>query len=254
MPVYLDLLMLLNFLVDFCLLVAANRLSGHPYGVKRALLGALAGGIYGAACVLPGFSFLSGTLWRVVSLLLIGGIAFGLHREAIRRCVLFTLLSMALGGVATGLGSGSFWTLVLSAGGVFVMCALGFSGRLGAQYLPVEVRTGEKTHRFTALVDTGNTLSDPLTGQQILVVSSELAFRLAGLSQSELDDPVAAVEGKRGLRLIPFQAVGVHGGLLVGKRFENVTVGHRRGSCLIAFAPNELGRGLPYKALTGGVL
>lgn len=254
MPVYLDLLMLLNFLVDLCLLVAANRLSGHPYGVKRASLGALVGGIYGVACVLPGFSFLSGTLWRTVSLLLIGGIAYGFHRNALRRCILFALLSMALGGVATGLGNGSFWTLVLSAGAVFAMCAMGFSGRIGAQYLPVEVRIGEKIHRFTALVDTGNTLADPLTGQQIMVVSSELAPGLAGLSQKDLADPVSAVEGGRGLRLIPFHAVGVRGGLLVGKRFEDVTVGRSRGSCLIAFAPNELGQGLPYKALTGGVL
>lgn len=254
MPVYLDLLMLLNFLVDFCLLIAANRLSGHPYGAKRAALGALVGGIYGGLCVLPGFSFLSGTLWRLVSLLFIGGLSFGFCKEALRRCVLFSLLSMALGGVATGLGNGSFWTLVLSAGAVFAMCATGFSGQTGVQYVPVEVRIGEKIHRFTALVDTGNTLTDPLTGQQIIVVSSELAPGLVGLSQRELTDPISAVERGRGMRLIPFHAVGVSGGLLVGKRFEDVTVGGKRGSRLLAFSPNILGQGLPYKALTGGVL
>lgn len=254
MTVYLDVLILLNFMVDLCLLVATNRLSGYAFGVKRAALGAAVGGIYGGACVLPGFSFLAGTLWRIVSLLVIGVIAFGFERGAIRRCVVFTLLSMALGGIATGLESGSFFAILLSAAGVTAMCAMGFSGRLGNQYVKVSVGVGEKLYSFHALVDTGNALTDPLTGQQIIIVSAHLAQKLAGLSQRELEDPALAVEQGQGLRLIPFHAVGVSHGMLVGKRFENVTVGKRRGSYLIGFAPNELGRGMPYQALTGGVL
>ena len=254
MSVYIDLLVLLNFLVDFCLLIGANRLAGYPVGLKRAALGALVGGIYGGVCVLPGLVFLSGTVWRIVFLLIVGGVGFGFRREAIRRCVLFTLLSLALGGVAAGLEGSGFWTLILSAAGIFLMCAWGLRGRLGAQYVPVEVVAGEHVHRFTALVDTGNTLKDPITGQDILVVSAALAQELAGLSQWELCNPVLAVERHTGLRLIPFHAVGVSGGLLVGKKFEKVTVGQKEGSCILAFAPNELGQGMPYEALTGGSL
>lgn len=253
-PVYLDILMLLNFLVDLLLLVGTNRLSGYPPGVKRAAVAAALGGVYGGVCVVPGFTFLAGTVWRVVCLGLIAGIAFGFRREAVRRGILFLLLSMALGGVSLGLGSGSFWALVLSAGAVCLMCLLGFRGKAGAEYVPVEVKTETGTVRFTALRDTGNTLTDPLTGQQILVVRPGLGRQLLGLEPEELCDAVKAVGKVPGLRLIPYHAVGQRGGMLPAKRFQNVKIGSWQGSCLIAFAPNELGQGKAYEALTGGVL
>ena len=43
MEVYLDILMLLNFLVDFLLLTGTNRLAGFPPGAGRAALAAALG-------------------------------------------------------------------------------------------------------------------------------------------------------------------------------------------------------------------
>lgn len=250
MPLYLDVLMLLNFLVDLLLLMATNRLSGYSTGLKRAALAAALGGLYGGVCMLPGFRFMAGTLWRMVSLVLMAGIAFGFCREAARRGVLFVLLSMSLGGIAVGMESGSFTSLVLAAMGVCLMCIFALRGKLGAEY--VQVQIGDV--HLTALRDTGNTLTDPLTGQQILVVSSNVGQRLLGLSAAELSDPVKAIGRVPGLRLVPFHAVGCSGGVLPVKRFENVIIGSWRGSCLVAFAPNELGQGKSYEALTGGAL
>lgn len=250
MPLYLDVLMLLNFLVDFLLLIATNRLSGYPVSVKRAAAAAVLGGVYGGACMLPGFQFLGGTLWRVVSLALMAGIAFGFCRDSVRRGIVFILLSMALGGVALGLGNGSFWTLLTSAAAVSVMCILGFRGKIGAQYVPVEVQG----YRFTALHDTGNTLADPITGQQVLVVSAGIGRKLLGLTMEELTDPVKAMGKVTGLRLLPYHAVGCSAGMLAARRFDDVRIGRWKGSCLVAFAPNDLGQGKPYDALTGGVL
>lgn len=254
MPVYLDVFVFLNFLVDLLLLIGADRLSGHRSAMKRYLAAAGLGAVYGGACVLPGLRFLSGTLWRLVSLGGMGWIAFGTRSDGVRRCILFILLSMALGGIALCLQSGGFWGLVTSVGVVFVMCLLGFRGRLGARYLPVEIRTAGETHRFTALMDTGNGLKDPITGQQILVVSGSIGRKLTGLTRSQLEDPVAVVGKLAGIRLIPFSAVGREGGLLAAKRFEDVTIGRWHGSTLVAFAPNELGVGQPYEALTGGMV
>lgn len=254
MTVYVDVLILINFLVDLLLLIAANRLSGHPIGLKRVLLAAVLGGVYGGACVLPGFCFLSGTLWRLVSLTLMAWIAFGAKRDSVRRSVLFILLSMALGGVAVGLDRGGFWVLILSAGAVCFMCLLGFRGRVGDIYVPVEIRTNTDTVRITALRDTGNTLTDPLTGQQVLVAGAQVGSRLLGLTPQELKDPVGSMGKASGLRLLPYHAVGQPGGLLIARRFENVRIGSWRGSCLVAFAPEELGKGKPYEALTGGAM
>lgn len=250
MPVYLDVLILLNFLVDLLLLVGTNRLMGYPAGLKRAAAAAVLGGIYGGVCVIPGWTFLAGTLWRLVALALMAGVCFGFRRNALRRTVIFILLSMALGGIAVGLESGSIWTLLMAAGAVSLMCFFGFRGKIGAQYVPVQI---EKCG-FTALVDTGNTLTDPLTGQQILVVSPQIGKKILNVAEEELTDPVGMMKTIPGTRLIPFHAVGQSGGVLPVKRFENVKIGSWRGSCLVAFAPNELGQGKPYEALTGGAL
>lgn len=249
-PVYLDVLMVVNFLVDLLLLLGTNRLSGHPPGVKRALPAALLGGVYGGICVLPGFAFLSGTLWRVVFLALMGGICFGFRRSSMPRSILFILLSMALGGIALGLNKGGFWSLALSAAAVCGMCLIGFRGKIGTQYVPVCVGNCH----FTALVDTGNTLTDPISGQQIMVVSPRIGQKLLRVGVELFSDPLKAMEHIPGLRLVPFQAVGRSGGVLPAKRFENVQIGSWRGSCLIAFSPNELGQGKGYEALTGGIL
>ena len=257
MRVYLDVVVVLNFLVDFLLLVGANRLSGFPAGAGRAAVAAGLGGIYGGACLLPGFRFLGSSLWRLVSLGVMGGIAYGLRHSAIRRTVLFILLSMALGGIALGLGSGSFWALVLGGAGIWLMCTLGFRGKAGeGQYVPVQIRAGGKTVSLTALRDTGNTLTDPVTGQSVLVVGAEAASRLTGLTKEQLSTPVETLAAGTvpGLRLIPYRAVGQSSGMLLAMRMEQVKIGAWQGSSLVAFAPEGLEAGGNYQALTGGAV
>lgn len=257
MRVYLDLVILLNFLVDFLLLLGTNRLSGFPPGPGRAALAAGLGGIYAGICMVPGWGFLGNLLWRLVSLALMGVIAFGFHSSALRRTILFVFLSMALGGLALGLGKGGFPGLVASAAALCGLCALGFRGRVSENALvPIELTYGEKTLRLMALRDTGNTLRDPITGQQVLVTGAEVARELTGLTVQQLKHPVETMASGAvpGLRLIPYRTVGQEGGMLLAVRLANVKIGSRRGPAIVAFTPEGLGREGNYQALTGGAV
>lgn len=254
--VYLDLVVLLNFLVDFLLLLGTNRLAGYPQSVPRCLLAAALGGVYGGACLLRGFSFLGNTFWRIVCLGVMGWIAFGWQRSALRRCVLFVFLSMALGGVALGLGSGSFLSLTAGAAVIAVLCLIGFRGGAGQrQFVEVEIRKGEKQMKLLALRDTGNTLRDPVTGQSVLVTDAESAEVLLGLTRQQLASPVETVASGviPGLRLIPYRSVGQSAGMLAAVRMENVRIGKWQGSTLVAFAPEGLDGEGTYRALVGGM-
>lgn len=251
---YLDILWLLNFLVDLLLLIATNRLSGYPTKVSRTLLAALIGGFYGSCCVIPGLMFLGWTIWRVVFLGLMGCIAFGISKDTIRRTVLFIILSMALGGVALGIGHNGFITILLGAVAVCLMCVFGLHGKIGNRFLPVEIFHNGKLHRFTAMIDTGNTLIDPISGQQVMVVSSSLGQQLLGQGNVAFSDPISALKYIPGSRLIPYNTIGSKNGLLLSKRFQNVNIGKWSGECLIAFSPQEFGKGEAYEALTGGNL
>lgn len=256
MTVYLDLVVLLNFLVDGLLLMGANRLTGHPTGWRRCALAAVVGGIYAGICMLPECRFLGNTLWRIVSLGAMAGIAYGWSISALRRGMIFVLLSMALGGIALGLGSKNFLSLILAAAGVVFLCVMGVKTPLGMKkFQPVELQWKGQRLKLTALVDTGNTLRDPITGGAVTVVGPDVGSKL-GISREMICDPVTALtkEPIPGARLIPYRAVGKPGGMLLMIRFEQVLLNGRAISPMVAFAPEEIGRNDGYQALAGGVI
>lgn len=252
MEIYLDLVILLNFLVDFLLLLGTNRLSGFPLSVRRCALAAALGGIYSGCCMLREFRFLGNQLWRGVFLGLICAIAFGFRRDAVKRGGVFLLLSMALGGVAVSLGRGDFLSLCLAAGGIWLLCRIAFGHKVGGQeYVPLSITYGDAAVRLIALRDSGNTLRDPVTGEGVLLISGEAAQTLTGLSHKQLCSPLETLAQRPipGLRLIPYRAVGTAGGFLLGMRFPQVKLGERTQSAIVAFVPEGLGRGGMYQAL-----
>lgn len=256
MTVYLDLVVLLNFWVDGLLLMGANRLTGHPTGWRRCVLAAAVGGIYAGICMLPECRFLGNTLWRTVSLGAMAGIAYGWSVSALRRGMIFVLLSMALGGMALGLGGDNFMSLILAAAGVVFLCVMGVKTPLGMKkFQPVELQWKGQRLKLTALVDTGNTLRDPITGGAVLVVGPNVGRKL-GISREMICDPVTALtrEPIPGARLIPYRAVGKPGGMLLMIRFEQVLLNGRVISPMVAFAPEEIGGNDGYQALAGGVI
>ena len=257
MRMYLDLVVLLNFMVDFLLLLGTNRLSGFPSNWKRLFPASALGGIYAGGCMLPGFRFLGNFLWRVVFLAGIAVIAFGWNRSAVKRCAVFVLLSMALGGISLCLGSANMPALMLAAGGMWLLCRLSFGSSVGAQeYVPIQLTYGEDTMNIIALRDSGNTLRDPISGEQVMVVSGEVAEKLIGLTAEQLHTPLEtlAMRPVPGLRLIPYCAVGQGSSMLLAMRMENVKIGSRVQSTIVAFAPEGLGKGTMYQALTGGAI
>lgn len=255
MEVYLDLLILLNFLVDFLLILGTNRLSGFPLGTKRAAAAAAVGAAYAGGCVMPGFSFLGGTFWRLVSLGVMSMVAFGLSKGAYRRGILFVFLSMALGGIALGLGSGGFRAIVLGALGVALLCVMGFCGISGQQqYANVTIQYSNRRLHLTALLDTGNTLREPVSGTAVLVVDSSVAAELLGLSLYDLAHPMETMTkfSNCGLRLIPYHTVGQPAGLMLGLRVQSLEINGKKQDMIVGFAPQKIGQGKAYQALAGG--
>lgn len=256
MVVYLDMVFLLNFAVDFLLLLGTNRLTGFPSGYLRCTFSALLGGLYASCCLLPGFCFLGNPLWRFVSLGLMGILAFGWNKSALQRCCVFFLLSMALGGIAISAGREEFVGLLLCAGLLYILCRMGFGSGMGKQeYRVLKLTFGEKTVSMLALQDTGNTLRDPVSGESVVVISPKAARNLTGLTEEEIRSPLETLTRRPipGLRLIPYRAVGA-GGMLLGLRIPEAELDGKKQSLLVAFAPEGLGNGDVYQALTGGAL
>ena len=255
MTVYLDLVMGMNFGVDFLLLLGTNRLTGFPPGTRRCALAAALGAIYAMLSLLPRFSFLGSGFWRLVFLGLMGLTAFGMNAGAWRRTGIFLLLSMAMGGIALGMERRGAAMLLLAAAGVWVLSRIGFGTTAGGRdFLPLTIHHGAGSATAIALLDTGNALRDPITGEQILVMGPGAAEKLLGLTRDQLAAPLDTLASNpgQGLRLVPYQALGA-GGLLLAKRFEDVMLGGQKRPSLVAFAPDRIGRGDVYQALAGGM-
>ena len=256
MTVYVDVVMLLNFLVDFFLLLGTNRLCGYPTAMGKTVIAGALGGIYGGVCLVPGFTFLGNLVWRITVLALMCCIAFGWHRSALRRGALFLFLTMALGGIAQGMYGSGILGLIGAAAGLFLLCAVGFRGKIfGGQQVPVMLRKGRQVCHLVALRDTGNTLKDPITGESVLVVGSEIAWELLGLTRQQLQTPLDTMASGNipGLRLIPYRSVGCSAGMLLAARMDEVTVDGQPSGKLVAFAPQAIGKAETYQALAGGI-
>lgn len=253
---YLDLVILLNFAVDFLLLLSVNRLTGYPSGVKRCIVGGVIGGVYSGLCLYPGLGFFQNWYWCITALVGIIITSFGWKPSAVRRGALFVLLSMTLGGIAAGLDSVSIIPLILAGAAILLLCTVGVADPLhGTKYVNVELSWRGNRYTLAALVDTGNTLKDPITGSQVLVVNPQMAFKLLQLTQSQLYDPIETMQKVSipGLRLIPYRAVGCPNGMLLGISVDSVLVNGQTASKIIAFSPEDFGNDCCYQALAGGV-
>ena len=251
---YKFFLFFLSIAVDLLLLLAANCLCGYPSKIGRTLCAGILGGIYSVWCMIPDFAFLGSFWWRLIFLGLIGITAFGITLHAIRRITIFIFMSFALSGVMTGIEQGGYMDLLSAAGILVLLCFFGFRGRLGGSgYLPVELSYGDTHLQITALQDTGNTLRDPITGRQVLVIGADVAEKLVGLTPRQLKSPVESIGALPGLRLIPYRTVGENS-FMLAIHLPKVKIGQWQGGTLVAFAPNCLSPEGAYQALTGVVI
>ena len=279
--VYIDALFLLNLIVNYLLLLAAAKLAGEPLRRLRLAAGAALGGLYAAAIFFPGMGFLTHPLCKLGAAVLMLLTGFGGSRRLLRVTLVFFGLSCAVGGgiFAIGLRGGRGLTLrngvlysvmdlrilLLSAAVCYAVLTLVFrrTARHGRrEVLPAVLTLEGRRVAVNALVDTGNTLTDPVTGRPVMVAEgSRLSPLLPGervLDEKALRDPVGTLErlsrGGRGrrFRLLPYQAVGVECGMLLALRLDDARVGAEDyGGILVALSPNPVSDGGGYSALIG---
>lgn len=274
MVVYVDIAFLLNCLTDGAALYATGRLSGLPVGRRRLLAAALLGGTYGVLCVLPGWGALASLPLQAAAAAGLVWTAFGRRGLFLRQLLLFFILSCALSGalVAGGqilAGSGPAalsrldWRVFFLAGGLcFAVLSLVFRGgarhAAAGQLCRCVLEYRGRRVSLTALLDTGHTLSDSLTGRPVITAYWAALEPLwtpeerAVLSRLERDGGPACLERLgAGFRLLPYRAVGVREGLLLCFPAERAVIdGRELGPVTVALSPMEVSEGAA--ALWGG--
>ena len=284
MVIYADVLFLLNALVDYLLLLVSARAAGAPLRRARFALGGVIGGIYAVAMFLPGFAFLGGGLYTAAFGLLMVLTAYGVSRLLVKQTLVFLAVTCALGGgvLAIGMMDGAALSLgrnvvyslpdlklvMLSAAGCFAVLHLASPPlfrhtRTEGELHEITFEFCGRTLTLTAFSDSGNTLTDPVTGRKVPVAEGAAMRPLFPAeccpSTADLRDPPAGlfrlnrgeVEGR--FRLLPYRAVGVERGLLLGVRMDRVMAKTGGGEgLLVALSPTPVSDGGGYHVLTGG--
>lgn len=220
----------LNFTVNYLLILGCGGLCRCTPGLGRALLGAAVGAAHAALCLLPGLGFFGHMIWRLLSIPLMGVVAFG----GLRQIAVLGVLCLGVDGVLSDTGIRG--TLI----GLSVVVLLWAIVRKNDQQLvPVELEYGGKRLRMQALRDTGNCLRDPMTGKGVMVIGADAAGELTGLTAQQLRTPLETMGAIPGLRLIPYKAVG-SSGFLLALKLPQVRIGNWKGGYTVAFAPEGL--------------
>ena len=277
MVVYLDIAFLLNCITDASALYVTGRLAGLPLEKRRLAAAALLGGTYGALCALPGLGWAAAFVPQLLAAAGLVRLAFGRREAFLRRLLLFLILSCAMAGalmaggrlLENGGGPAALaklnWKIFFLAGGLcFLILSVVFRGgaRHGAagQLRRCTVERQGRTACVTALLDTGNTLTDGLSGSPVLTVHWAALDPLwtreekAALSHLEAEGAARCLERLGGgFRLLPYQAVGVRSGLLLCFRADRTAMGERQlGPVTVALSPTPVSDGGGYAALWGG--
>ena len=274
MVIYIDILLALNWWIDFLLLLGVRRAMGGGVRSWRLALGALVGALSCFVLFLPPMSVWLSLLIRLLAAALMVTVAFRRRswQDWGRRVILLFALSAGLAGlcgalyfflapqgfyVFNGVMYYSVPPLLLVALTVVCYGLLWLSEQLLRRRAPKEhlfrVRlTHEgRTVTFPCLYDSGNHLVEPFSGRPVLVVERGVAEELLPVPPSVEDMPA-----QTGWRLIPYDTLG-GSGLLPAFLTDSATVlrrdtEHRLPECYVAVC-ERLGRG-EYSGLMGSEL
>lgn len=226
--VYVDLYFLVNASMDLLCLATTAAILHRPMRRWRLLVGAALGGVWSLTVLLGGLDGALGVLLDLLAAILLCAVAFsergGSAKRLLQSAGAFALLSALMGGLMTVLyrflnrlelpfealqgDDLSAWMLALLAAVAGIVTLHG--GRLLRRSVAVrdvllEITVEGRSTRLHALVDTGDLLTDPLSGRSVVLVDPAALTSVLppGLAEALAHPDRAAPQYARRLRLIP---------------------------------------------------
>lgn len=266
--IYIDVLFFINTAANYLILSATEKICDVSVSLPAKLTAASLGGIYSVMCAVPGFGYLTLAPIKLSAAITMLLIVF--HRKAgfLRIALVFFAVSAAFGGLVYAAGLSGVSVAPASVIAIFIIAWFTVSvvfRRTGkadrAPTVPISVTCFGRTADYTALVDTGNGLKDPVSGIGAAVISQDKIFSLfpkelikliSGMPPAEAMLALSGTKYAGKFRLLPYSAVGVSGGMLLAFRPDNITVnGVTVPGMAVAISPTPVSDSGTYSALIG---
>ena len=292
MPViYIDVLFAVNFLVNYLLLRVCCIFSGLKVYKYRIILGSVIGACYAVLVFFPDFTLIHSTVYKLLISMLIIAVSspFFSVRSYLKTLLVFYAVSFAFGGCVLGIfyfsnvgarlgavySNGILyfnlpWTILALSGVVFYTSVKLFTiitkRNMQGKNLKKKILLYFKENfvEVTALMDTGNSLVDPVSLSPVIIVEYKL---LKNLFSKDIRDDLDRIGNEnnewimndvthKGLpvRLIPFASLGKENGLLLGFVPDKIEIYDSCGiriidKCVVGIYERQLSKDKSFGAL-----
>lgn len=295
MEIYLDIVILENIVINYLILLVTARFSKNKASSLRLFLGSLLGTAYLVLMILlPDMKVYTTVLSKV--LLSIGMVAatfnFGRITVFMKTLALFYASTFLFAGAGfalmffkrdwgiirngvimtpVSLLDTSWAELLLAVAVTLIILRIvwdAVQNRFLKEKLLVRISIAfdQKAIELPALVDTGNSLHDPLSNMPVVVVEfaaikdllpDEIRSIFEQDTENDLNTVTATISCSNWFsrfRLIPFTSLGKENGMLIGFRPDYIEIGeedHRKGvhDVIVGIYNKALSRNEQYKAL-----
>lgn len=295
MEIYLDIIILENIVINYIILLVTAKFSKNKTSNLRLLLGALIGALYLAVMLLlPSMKIYTTILSKFLLSIAMVAVTFNFNRITI------FLKTLVLFYAATFLfaGAGFAFLFFNQGGGVIrngvVMTPISFLNTKWSELLLALAVTfiilrvvwdiiqsrflrekmlvrlciafDKKAIELFALVDTGNSLHDPLTNMPVVVVEftaikellpDDIRDIFEKDSENDLNKVTTTISCSAWFsrfRLIPFTSLGKENGMLIGFRPDYIEIGNENdkkgvNDVIVGIYNRALSRNEKYRAL-----
>ncbi|MBM7614580.1 sigma-E processing peptidase SpoIIGA [Alkaliphilus hydrothermalis] len=260
MIVYAEYVFLENFIMNFIILSLTAKFGKVESRKLRLVLASSMGALYAFILFFPSLHFMYSMLMKVACSMLIIIVGFSPYRfrDFFRLLGIFYLITLIFGGAAFALfyftsfngiiSNGIFYTTNISLKNIMLSCGFAYMlvnfcwGYIQKQlsrekiYTNVKIEMNGELVELKGLVDTGNSLKDPITSYPVMIVEYDAVLKLfpeylknafIGSKFPNFDEITMLLHNTpwmTRLRFIPFQALGTENGMLVGFKPDSVVI------------------------------
>ncbi|MBO7326595.1 MAG: sigma-E processing peptidase SpoIIGA [Clostridia bacterium] len=198
MTVYVEIVIFNNLCIDFLLGATTSLCRRRKVKKARQLLSAIIGSLFAVLYpLMPAVAQLIVRLLLVFLLVAIGD-KFATLKDYLKSVGIFTVLTYALGGIVYGLSNligldlrnyGVLGILMMSIAVLELVVWFVVNGKSQnyKSFFDVDITFKSKKFRLKGFYDTGNTLTDPLTGRPIVLLSNRVVEQFAINGQISYD-------------------------------------------------------------------
>ena len=266
--VYVDLLFLVNFSMDFLCIILMSKITFRKLLLWRAFLAATIGGLYSVLLIFTPISGVIGIAANILCCFTICLVAFSSRGESfsvlLTHCLTYFLSSVFLGGITTaafnllnnsGINTDSlegedFPPLMTLSLGVCSVITTYLGGRLikrrsCKQTAKITLTLSDKTLTLMGLYDSGNLLRDNISGAPVVVIDKKYTKYFFGKLKNFDLDSLTALPPRIAPKivLIPYLTVG-GSKTMIAFRPQTLTITSREkvksANALIGFANVKL--------------